>query len=44
MTPTSIPTYLVVQHPNTNLRVVYNIFSTVTRVDAIYQSSYGAFL
>ncbi|CAD8201596.1 unnamed protein product [Paramecium pentaurelia] len=44
MTPTSIPTYLVVQHPNTNLRVVYNIFSTVTRVDAIYQSQYGAFL
>ncbi|CAK61215.1 unnamed protein product (macronuclear) [Paramecium tetraurelia] len=44
MTPTPLPTYLVVQHPNTNLRVVYNIFSTVTRVDAIYQSHYGAFL
>ncbi|CAD8210294.1 unnamed protein product [Paramecium octaurelia] len=44
MTPTPLPQYLVVQHPNTNLRVVYNIFSTVTRVDAIYQSQYGAFL
>ncbi|CAK64979.1 unnamed protein product (macronuclear) [Paramecium tetraurelia] len=44
MTPTPLPQYLVVQHPNTNLRVVYNIFSTITRVDAIYQSQYGAFL
>ncbi|CAD8121138.1 unnamed protein product [Paramecium sonneborni] len=44
MTPTTLPTYLIVQHPNINLRVVYNIFSTFTRVDAIYQSHYGAYL
>ncbi|CAD8124455.1 unnamed protein product [Paramecium sonneborni] len=43
-TPISLPTYLLVQHPNTNLRVVYNIFSTITKVDALYQSHYGAFL
>ncbi|CAD8172034.1 unnamed protein product [Paramecium pentaurelia] len=44
MTPTTFPTYLIVQHSNINLRVVYNIFSTFTRVDAMYQSHYGAFL
>ncbi|KAM3145467.1 hypothetical protein pb186bvf_002511 [Paramecium bursaria] len=40
--PASIKSYVIVKHPNTNLRVIYNLFSTFVKIEQLMQSQSGA--